>query len=45
VCIALAPIPFDPLVATPSDLQKHQRNIGLVYSTILREGIEVYAAK
>jgi uncharacterized protein len=38
-------VPFDLLVATPSDLQKHQRNIGLVYSTILREGIEVYAAE
>jgi len=37
-------IPFDLLVATPSDLQKHQWNIGLVYSVILREGIEVYAA-
>jgi uncharacterized protein len=37
-------IPFDLLVATPSDLQKHRRNVGLIYSAILQEGIEVYAA-
>jgi uncharacterized protein len=37
-------VPFDLLVATPADLQKHERNIGLIYSVILREGIEVYAA-
>ena len=37
-------IPFDLLVATPSDQQKHQWNIGLIYSAILQEGIEVYAA-
>jgi uncharacterized protein len=37
-------VPFDLLVATPSDLEKHRKNVGLVYSTILREGIEVYAA-
>jgi hypothetical protein len=32
------------IVATPSDLEKHKDNIGLVYYTILREGKEVYAA-
>ena len=37
-------VPFDLLVATPSDLEKHRQNIGLIYSSILREGIEVYAA-
>lgn len=37
-------IPFDILVATPADLEKHKDNIGLIYSTILREGREVYAA-
>ena len=36
--------PFDILVATPSDLQKHKDNIGLIYQTILQEGKEVYAA-
>ncbi len=36
--------PFDLLVATPSDLEKHRNNAGLIYSSILREGIEVYAA-
>ena len=37
-------VPFDLLVATPSDLEKHRQNVGLIYSTILQEGIEVYAA-
>jgi len=37
-------IPFDILVATPSDLDKHKDNIGLIYHTILSEGKEVYAA-
>lgn len=37
-------VPFDLLVATPSDLEKHRWNVGLIYSTILQEGIEVYAA-
>jgi uncharacterized protein len=37
-------IPFDILVATPGDLEKHKNNIGLIYKTILKEGKEVYAA-
>ena len=37
-------VPFDILVATPADLEKHRDNIGLVYRTVLREGKEVYAA-
>jgi predicted nucleotidyltransferase len=37
-------VPFDILVATPADLQKHKNNIGLIYRTILQEGREVYAA-
>ncbi len=37
-------VPFDILVATPSDLQKHKDNIGLIYRTVLAEGTEVYAA-
>lgn len=36
--------PFDILVATPCDLEKHKDNIGLIYRTILEEGEEVYAA-
>ncbi len=36
--------PFDIIVATPSDLEKHKHNIGLIYKTILQEGREVYAA-
>jgi predicted nucleotidyltransferase len=39
-----AGVPFDVLVATPSDLEKHRDNIGLIYRTILEEGKEVYAA-
>ena len=37
--------PFDIIVATPSDLEKHRDNIGLIYRTILQEGREVYAAR
>ncbi len=35
---------MDVLVATPSILQKHHDNPGLIYRTILKEGREVYAA-
>ena len=37
-------VPFDLLVATPADLEKHKDKIGLIYRTILAEGKEVYAA-
>jgi predicted nucleotidyltransferase len=37
-------VPFDILVATPDDLERHKDNIGLVYQSILQEGREVYAA-
>ena len=36
--------PFDILVATPEDLEKHGDNAGLIYERILREGREIYAA-
>jgi len=38
-------IPFsvDILVTTPSILEKHKDNIGLIYRTILAEGRELYA--
>ena len=36
-------VPFDILVATPDDLERHKDNIGLIYRTILQEGIEVYS--
>ena len=36
-------VPFDILVTTPSKLEKHKDNIGLIYRTILKEGKEVYA--
>jgi predicted nucleotidyltransferase len=37
-------IPFDVLVATPDDLERHKNNIGLIYQTVLEEGVEVYAS-
>lgn len=37
-------LPFDIIVATPNDLLKYKDNIGLIYSTILKEGKEIYAA-
>jgi len=40
-----AGVPFDVLVATASDLERHKNNVGLIYRTILREGKEVYAAR
>ena len=38
-------VPFDVLVATPADLEKHKDNIGLIYRSVLREGKEVYVAQ
>ena len=35
---------FDLLVTTPSCLEKHKDNIGLIYKTILEEGKLLYAA-
>ena len=37
-------IPFDIIVATPSVLNRHRNNPGLIYRRALREGREVYAA-
>ena len=37
-------VPFDILVATPEDLEKHRDNIGLIYRVVLQEGREIYAA-
>jgi predicted nucleotidyltransferase len=39
-------IPFsvDVIVTTPSLLERHRENIGLIYRTILSEGKELYAA-
>jgi len=38
------PVAVDVLVATPSDLERHRSNPGLIYRTILEEGKEIYAA-
>ena len=38
------PMSVDILVATPEDLRQHKDNIGLVYSQVLREGKDIYAA-
>ena len=40
-----AGIPFDILVATEEDLQKHKNNLGLIYRTVLLESKVLYAAK
>ena len=37
-------VAMDVLVATPSVLERHRDNPGLIYRTILEEGREVYAA-
>jgi predicted nucleotidyltransferase len=37
-------MPFDLLVATPSDLEAHGQNPGLVYRAVLNEGRTLYAA-
>ena len=36
--------PFDPIVATRSDLGRHANDPGLIYATILREGKVFQAA-
>jgi uncharacterized protein len=38
------PTPVDILVTTPSLLERHRDNIGLIYRTVLLEGKEIYAA-
>ena len=35
-------VPFDIVVATPKDLEKHKDNRGLIYKSALKEGIEIY---
>jgi hypothetical protein len=37
-------LPFDLIVATPGDLERHRDNPGLIYQAILREGRTVYGA-
>lgn len=37
-------VPYDLIVATPTDLERHKNNLGLIYHTILQEGQEIYAA-
>jgi uncharacterized protein len=36
--------PFDVVVATPSDLERHADRVGPVYRDAIREGREVYVA-
>jgi predicted nucleotidyltransferase len=38
------PVPVDVMVATPSDLERHRDDIGLIYYVILEEGRELYHA-
>jgi predicted nucleotidyltransferase len=41
-CVKGIGVPFDILVTTPSFLERHRQNPGLVYRTILEEGKTVY---
>ena len=36
--------PYDIMVATPSILELHKDNIGLIYKTILKEGKTIYVS-
>ena len=38
-------VPFDVVVATPSDIQKHRNDSGLVYHAAIEEGRTLYVAK
>jgi uncharacterized protein len=38
------PQSYDLIVATPTDLERHRDNPGLIYHTIGREGRTIYAA-
>jgi len=38
------PVAVDIVVATPSDIERHANNVGLIYHTIIAEGRELYAA-
>jgi predicted nucleotidyltransferase len=37
-------VPFDLIVATPGDLERHRDNPGLIYYAIARHGRTIYAA-
>jgi hypothetical protein len=37
-------VPFDIVVATSEDLELYKDNPGLIYGTIISEGVEVYVA-
>jgi predicted nucleotidyltransferase len=37
-------VPVDIVVTTPSVLEQHKDNIGLIYRTVLAEGKDVYVA-
>ena len=37
-------VPYDLVVVTPADLEKHRDNPGLIYRSVLREGKVLYAA-
>lgn len=37
-------IPYEIIVTTPEDLEKHKDNLGLIYHTVLTEGKLLYAA-
>lgn len=38
------PFPVDVIVSTPGDLEKYRQAVGMVYTTVLQEGKDLYAA-
>jgi len=38
------PLPVEVVVATPTDLERYGRSVGLIYRAALEEGRELYAA-
>lgn len=37
-------VPYDVVVATPSDLEQYRESVGLIFQTVMEEGRELYAA-
>ena len=37
-------VPVDIVVATPGDLERYGKSVGMIYREVLREGREIYAA-
>jgi predicted nucleotidyltransferase len=40
--VRIVGVPYDIVVATPDDIERHRNNKGLIYHTALSDGKEVY---